>query len=266
MGYDATLKSPFRERRMRRSYRRPPIIEALCEFQFEPSQPWDGTFLGPIYDKVQPVFPKKRPVDTLQVQFGLPGHEAPSPSVVSEPGSMWFVRGDEKVLMKVGPDVISVHHLQPYSDWETLRGYIERALDAYRQAVRPRGVRRVGLRYINRLEVPGQNVAIGDYLFAVPSIPEKLPQQFSRWVQRVEIPYARLRGILALQTGSIHEEDQEDSAFLLDLDFSTSPFEAKPLASAVEWVERAHDEVERAFEACITPRARQLLQEVKDGE
>src|SRR5215217_7825775 len=123
-----------------------------------------------------------------------------------------------------------------------------------------------GLRYVNRLEVPGQNVAIEDYLFALPSIPEKLPQQFSRWVQRVEIPYAQLRGILALQSGSIHEEGQEDSAFLLDLDFSTSPLEAMPLAHAVEWVERAHDEVERAFEACITPTARQLLQEVNSGE
>lgn len=251
---------------MKRSYRKPPIIEALCEFQFEPSQPWDGTFLGPIYDKVQSVFPKKRPVDTLQVQVGLSGQEAPAPSVVSVPGSMWFMREDEKVLMRVGPDVFSVHHLQPYSDWETLRGYIERALDAYRQVARPSGVRRLGLRYVNRLEVPGQNVAIEDYLFALPSIPEKLPQQFSRWVQRVEIPYAQLRGILALQSGSIHEEGQEDSAFLLDLDFSTSPLEAMPLAHAVEWVERAHDEVERAFEACITPTARQLLQEVNSGE
>src|SRR5215217_7825776 len=129
---------------MKRSYRKPPIIEALCEFQFEPSQPWDGTFLGPIYDKVQSVFPMKRPVDTLQVQVGLSGQEAPAPSVVSVPGSMLFMREDEKVLMRVGPDVFSVHHLQPYSDWETLRGYIERALDAYRQVARPSGVRRLG--------------------------------------------------------------------------------------------------------------------------
>src|SRR5215217_2557646 len=205
---------------MKRSYRKPPIIEALCEFQFEPSQPWDGTFLGPIYDKVQSVFPKKRPVDTLQVQFGLSGQEAPAPNVVSMPGSMWFVREDERVLMKVGPDVVSVHHLQPYSDWETLKGYIERALDAYRQVVNPSGIRRLGLRYVNRLEVPSQNAAIEDFLFASPSIPEKLPQQFSRWVQRVEIPYVKLQGILALQSGSIHEEGQENAAYLLDLDFT----------------------------------------------
>src|SRR5215218_2622156 len=47
--------------------------------------------------------------------------------------------------------------------------------------------------------------------------------------------------------------------------WTKSSLEAMPLAHAVEWVERAHDEVERAFEACITPTARQLLQEVNSG-
>jgi len=56
--------------------------------------------------------------------------------------------------------------------------------------------------------------------------------------------------------------EQKEVAFLLDLDFITLHAEAVTIDSATEWIERAHDEEERAFEACITPKSRTLFKEV----
>ena len=45
---------------MGRRYKNPPIVEALCEFEFISSQPWDLTIPGLIYEKVKDEFPDKR--------------------------------------------------------------------------------------------------------------------------------------------------------------------------------------------------------------
>jgi len=38
------------------------------------------------------------------------------------------------------------------------------------------------------------------------------------------------------------------------------------LDSVMDWVERAHSEIEKTFEACVTDKARRLFGEVQDGE
>lgn len=45
---------------MVRKYKHPPIVEALCEFQFIPSQPWDITIPGLLYDRINSEFPVKQ--------------------------------------------------------------------------------------------------------------------------------------------------------------------------------------------------------------
>ena len=54
---------------MGRRYKNPPIVEALCEFEFISSQPWDLTIPGLIYEKVKDEFPDKRQQIGIGVQF-----------------------------------------------------------------------------------------------------------------------------------------------------------------------------------------------------
>jgi uncharacterized protein (TIGR04255 family) len=175
---------------------------------------------------------------------------------------MQFMREDERALIQVGPDLLAVNHLKPYSDWATFKPMIERALGVYEQIAKPKAISRIGLRYINRLEIPEQqDIEIEHFLLAAPTVPGDIPQTFSRWSQRVEIPLPEANGLLVLQSSSIVEEGQTNIAFLLDLDFVILQPGAVELDSAMEWVERAHVEVEKAFEACVTSTARELFGE-----
>ena len=45
---------------MSRRYKNSPIIEAICEFQFEENSEWDLTVPGLVYDRVQNEFPIRR--------------------------------------------------------------------------------------------------------------------------------------------------------------------------------------------------------------
>ena len=247
---------------MSRVYENPPIVEAVCEFRFQPSQTWDWTIPGLVYDKVKHQFPQKRQQAAVQVELRAEEEkfaQSVRPGVVR----MQFVREDGRALIQVGPNLLSVNHLKPYPKWGVFKHMIHQALEVYWQVTSPQSFRRIGLRYINRIEMPANQVKIEDYLLSVPTVPKAAPQTFAGWAQRVEIPFENMNGMLVLQSGNLHEEGQMGIVFLLDLDFITLRADRVTSDSAAEWVERAHSEVESTFEACVTDKARELFGDVK---
>lgn len=177
---------------------------------------------------------------------------------------MQFLRDDERALIQVGPDLLTVNHLKPYPKWGAYQAMITHALQVYRQVANPKGLDRIGLRYINRIQIPESSFEIEDYILAVPSVPHSVPQAFRVFIQRVEIPFERANGLLILQSamGVPEESESARAALMLDLDFVSFDATSISLDAAVEWVGQAHDKVENTFEACITPKARALFKEV----
>ena len=245
---------------MGRLYENPPVVEAICEFRFEPSQPWDWTIPGLVYDKVKSEFPRKRQRNVVEVEMQAEQHHV-AQRVKGGVAQMQFLRDDERALIQVGPDLLTVNHLKPYPKWSIYQAMIVNALQVYRQVANPRGLERIGLRYINRMEVPGPAFEIEDYIQAVPRVPQPMPQAFRLFIQRVEIPFERANGLLILQS-ALGVPEENKSALMLDLDFGTLDARSMTLDAVMDWVRQAHDEVENAFEACITPQARALFKEV----
>jgi uncharacterized protein (TIGR04255 family) len=190
---------------MAKVYKFPPISEAVCEFRFEPSQTWDSTFFGLIYDQLKRDFPKKKQEVGVKVEVGQqPGLLQ---QVVSAP-RMKFLSDDERSLVQLANDVMSISKLKPYDKWENFKEIILRSLAAYEEVNKPKGIRRIGIRYVNRIEIPQEKeVKIEDYLLAVPVLPEQIPQVFHVWVQRVEVPFPKINGLLIIQSGSLREKD-----------------------------------------------------------
>lgn len=246
---------------MARRYNIPPIAEALCEFHFAPSQPWDWTIPGLLYDKVKGDFPKKRQQNVLQMELHAEREEI-NQNIKGGIARMQFLREDEHALMQVGPDLLVVNHLKPYSGWENFQADITKCLTIYSDTLQPKGIQRIGLRYINKIEFPYTSVEIEDYLLSAPKIPSEIPQTFSSWAQRVEVPYEQLGASLILQTGSLKESQDTGVVFLLDLYFQSIRTELFDLNTGLQWVKQAHDNIEVAFEASITAKARLLFKEV----
>ncbi len=53
---------------MSRKYKNPPVVEALCEFQFISDKSWDLTLPGLIYERVKSEFPVKQQTE-ISIQF-----------------------------------------------------------------------------------------------------------------------------------------------------------------------------------------------------
>jgi len=247
---------------MGRRYENPPIVEALCEFQFEPDSPWDLVMPGLVYEKVRDTFSKRRQVKQLAV--GISAGPEGVEQQVRTTDRMQFLREDEKAFVQVGPHLLAVNHLKPYSSWQEFLPLIKKGFGAYCDVVDPKKIHRIGLRYINRIEVAGQGIELEDYFEFRPFAGPSLPQEFGRFLVGIQVPYEDSRDILRLQLTSASVETPDTAAVILDLDY----FLAKPgevaLEGVFEWVDAAHDRVEDAFEACITDRLRQMFEEVTE--
>jgi uncharacterized protein (TIGR04255 family) len=51
---------------MTRTYNKPPLIEAVCDFRFSSPQPWDWTIPGLFYERIQSDFPNKNQLSTIE--------------------------------------------------------------------------------------------------------------------------------------------------------------------------------------------------------
>jgi uncharacterized protein (TIGR04255 family) len=250
---------------MGKLYEQSPILEALCEFRFQPGQLWDWTIPGLIYDRVRTDFPKKRQRNVLEVEMRAEQQEM-AQNIKGPVTRMQFLRQDEKALLQVGPDLLVVNKVAPYSNWKTFKTMIASGLAVYRDVAQPTGLKRIGLRYINRIELSETSIALDDYILATPGVPDSMPGRFAAWAQRVEIPFEGTNGMLVLQSGSATGSSQSKLMFILDFDFFTLRAETITLDSAIDWVEQAHNQIEAAFETCITDKTRVLFKEINHVE
>ena len=244
---------------MPRKYRNPPVAEAACEFRFEPGAPWDLTIPGLIYEKMQDTFPIKKQGATLDAMM-TSGPEGVQQQIVSAP-RVAFWRQDEKALVQLGKNILSVHNREPYTGWEDFLPLIRRGFLTYRDIAAPEGFRRLGLRYINRIEIASKSIELADYFRFRPEVAESLPQDFGSFAVGIEIPYQGGRDRLRIQLSSI-EGTRGTVTSMLDIDYFLDQAKQVALDSAFEWVALAHTHVEEVFEGCITDRLREIFGEV----
>lgn len=246
---------------MSRNYKEPPLVEALCEFQFI-SDSWDWTIPGIIYQHVNQRFPKKRQVRQVNIEIKEEPTEnkPPLPEIVER---IQFLSEDEHQLVQVGPNMLAVNCVSSYPHWTNFRVLIREMFDVYHSIANPSTIKRIGLRYINRIEIPEAQFDISTYFNLEPKLPDEISHDFLNLFLRMELPYPSDNGMLILTFGSAPVKTTDKSSFILDLDFVTQQNSNIQFDITDRWVETAHSNIETAFEACISDRLRELFQEIK---
>ena len=250
----------------RRRYRNPPIEEALCEFHFQPGPVWDLTVPGKLHMQLGTEYAGKpqeqKSIETeIQVQDGQP------PSVQQREGlsRVRLLTKDEKRIVSVGRDVMSVHMLRPYQGatpqepggWEEFQSRISTALSAYWTVAQPVSVSRIGIRYINKIVIPQRTVRLEDYFrSSLPKV-SGLPQQVGGFLIRVE--YAHSEDVRLVLTQGLTEAPADHVAVMLDLDVTWNGTEPVKQDGAMQKATKLRDLERTAFEALITDQARELF-------
>lgn len=244
---------------MAKQYKNPPIIEALCEFRFIPSQEWDLTIPGLIYEKVKKLFPMRE--QQLGIGFKLDKSEK-GINYQIEPGPprIQFFKKNKETLIQLSPNLLSINQLKPYQSWKKFKPMILDSFQKYKEVSNPKDFQRIGLRYINRIDIDSVSIEFEKYFNLSFRIPEKLPQDYNDFFIRIQIPYSGGRDSMIISMSSIDPIKPKSLSMILDLDYIMHIPSAINFEKVPAWIEEAHSRVEEVFEACITDRTRTLFQ------
>lgn len=246
---------------MARKYADPPIVEAVCELRLTRDTDWDLTVPGLVYEKVRGDYPNREQRIAHELALNQRPERVEEHARTSE--RMLFLDEDRKSFIQVGAHLLAVNCLRPYPTWGAFRSRIEKAFAALAETVRVRGLQRIGVRYINRIEIPGEAADLAAYFQFRPFLGPELPRNLASFMVGCLISFSDGRDSCRIQLTNGVAEKPGHVAYVLDIDY----FLAQPLAVApdetLEWIDTAHDAIEKLFEGCITDRLRALFHELR---
>src|SRR5215218_1443830 len=106
---------------------RPPLVEAVCEFRFAPTDQWDLTVPGRLYDRIREEFPLREQAQSFGFALQLDEGAKPAvPAVQRTSDRVLMKRENGSALVQVGPHQLAVHHKLPYPGWANFYALIKR--------------------------------------------------------------------------------------------------------------------------------------------
>jgi len=162
---------------------RAPITEAIIIIRVDAPDLTLEKVAG-VHDVVRDTFPEKQ--DRIDYEFVLDVNAARK----TEKHLGWLAwSADRSRAMQARLDGFSFSRLPQYKNWAELRDEARRAWVAYSEAVKPRLVKKLAVRYVNRIELPQPIKSFDDYFQTFPKIGPTLPQVLSGVFVRLLIPF-----------------------------------------------------------------------------
>jgi len=197
---------------------RAPIAEALLDLQVTFPSPVDPARLLAFHEGLREGYPKMERRGKWRAGL-LVGPEVVQQAVARGSEGFMFRSGDDQRIVQVRQDGYAFNWLKPYESWRALRDEARTYWERYRDFFRPHGVTRLGLRYINRLELPLPFTDFREFVTTAPDIAAALPQGLSGFFMRLEIPHPQ-GTLLAIVTETMQApiDDGRRLPFIFDID------------------------------------------------
>ena len=247
---------------LQRGYRNPPVIEALCEVYFSGAS-WDETLPERFFEEVKQNFPKmqERPKHKAEITLGESGKA--STEVQTLPSVFQFLTEEGHRIIQVSDNLLVVNQLHPYRHFEEWEDLFYKALDIYKKLASPLKIDRIGLRYINRFEIPvspGKAVSMADYFAIFPTVPHSLGKIHGPFLVQMQVSQNDDRHVLHIVFGTedVPQSEEGKQAFMLDIyDIASLDIEPDKKELSTE-IRLAHENVVKTFEDSITDTLREL--------
>ena len=240
-----------------KKYKNPPVVEALCEIFFIDSK-WDSTLPGLFYEKIKADYPKKKELQQVGVEVSI-SKDTQASRVRRGDMRLQFFKEDGSQLIQIEKDLLVVNQLRPYPKFEEWKPIVDRMLEIYSNLAKPKGIKQIGTRYINKIVIPASAFEMENYFCMYPELPKSLSSAHGRFMMRLEIPAKHRGHNLVITFGTSMADSPGASAELLDIYdiYATAGFLS---ASDIDkYIEEAHENIVTAFETSITDKTRELF-------
>jgi uncharacterized protein (TIGR04255 family) len=247
----------------RRQYARPPVVEAVVEIRL-PSASADLGRLAQVNAIAGVVddYPEGKLI--VQHEFVLDTEAGTTAGATQAAQGYRFESRDGARLLVARQDRFSFSQLSPYASWERVADEVRRLWPAYREIGGSDKIARLGVRYLNRVEMPAEeSVDLKDYFAIYPELPADLDRGMSGMLVRFHLLGSKPADpSVTFHLSHIPSQKSDSIAFLLDIDVwrnvQISAFDEVAIWAALD---ELHDEENRVFEASIKDSARTLFGE-----
>lgn len=244
---------------MRRVYRKPPIVEASFECIFEPSKTWSLASPVSLSEHLKSDYPAE-PTTISSGNLELTTQEgaiSPSFRMVPQAQRYQFSSLDGLHLVRASREVLSVHVLAPYPGWPTFRARIEQAMRYYIQAAEPTEVKRMSLRYVNRISLPTETVELSSYF----NIPFETPEGLNFTISTFFLRFEAIRPDHTKLIQSFASLPGEAASIILDLDLiREQPYKITGFDQILlDEIDLLREIERQVFEAEITDKLRETF-------
>jgi uncharacterized protein (TIGR04255 family) len=180
---------------------RAPITEAVLELKTKNPPEMTLETLSSIYEDIHDTYPTK----TARISFraGFKIEEGKSPAIFEPTGDLIgysFTSSDGKQIIQALTHGFVFSRLNPYERWDTFRDEARKLWRHYKNRANPQGITRIGLRYINRIQIPLPITDFKDYVLTIPEIAPGISQSLSNFFMRLEIPQELPTMAIIMQT------------------------------------------------------------------
>jgi uncharacterized protein (TIGR04255 family) len=163
---------------------RAPIVEALIDIRARSSVPLDEASLKPQIEAELINYEFLDSHQELQHEIKLEAGQPPSQIIRLDWKGLRFRSFDKKHVAQFNRDGFVFSHLEPYQDWQQLHSEAMKLWQIYLKIVKPIAIDRLGLRFINRIQLPIGELQFDDYMESAPQPPKGLDMPFAGFMHQ----------------------------------------------------------------------------------
>lgn len=237
-------------------YKRAPITEAVIEFRYE--QQLQKEAVDSIHNRLKQHYTISEPVSFVDVQLEIDERQAKFTDVIGHRLAS-SDRADVHVVQLSG---MICSRMAPYLGWESFCDRAKRDWGKWKDAIGYRKIARIGVRFINRIDIPysGESrLRLEDFLKIYPQYPDQDLPPLSNYTMQMQGELGAHECRLTVNSGLVPSPLVRHASLLLDIDIGRD--RGVPQADSDVWklIEEIRKHKNRIFEASVTNRARELF-------
>ena len=242
------------------SFTKAPIVEAILDIQVEPAEGMNMEQIGTFFDRVKGRYPEKelRAQGAAVIRISPPGSSVDTPSM--QPVGYLYRSPEEKTAVQARIDGYTFNKFNPYDHWGAFNAEARELWQHYVETAKPNRLKKLALRYINRIEIPLPIRDFKDYLLTIPEIAPGLPQSLAHFIMRLVVPNPEIEATAVINVVM----DQSSSAQILPIIFDVDVFKITNYAGTSEEIWNDFDQLRvfknEIFFNSITDKAKELFQ------
>ncbi len=240
-------------------YKQPPITEAVIEIRF--ATPNDDAVIAKASGDFKSHYPREDAATNVAVQLYLPtGPEIKTTAQTLEKKGRRRSSTDQTQLLLLWPDNFVVSQLAPYPGWDAFFERFRRDWEIWKRAIGYRKIGRIGVRYINRIDIPlsGPLLEHEQFLNVYAHLPESLGPVSSYAVQ-AQLPLQEIGCKLTLNSGIVPSPVLRHVSFVFDQDIANDETPPQNDGGIYNLLNEIRVEKNVVFETCVTDKARRLF-------